>query len=326
MKFLVSFLIIAGMAACNETGPTISEVSPGIFQVTTGQGVSLEVIEWGGTGQPLVFLAGGGATAHSFDDFAPLLADDFRVLGMTRRGMGASSDVPPNDFEDLLKDIVAVLDALGLGPVVLVGHSIAGFEMTRFAEQYPDRCSGLVFLDAAYDFAISDVARIYQETPPPELPPMAAMDSVSVRSVQEWYERSEGFAPPESELRAIGGFDSDGRYLGRAPMTTTARRVAGLRKPPVDPDALACPSLGLFPVPGPLELWHPSYAAWDAEERRRGNAWQEAYLTWVEETRDNFDRYPQNQVREFPNAGHMFFLERPEEVSRAIRDFVLGGE
>jgi pimeloyl-ACP methyl ester carboxylesterase len=99
-----------------------------------------------------------------------------------------------------------------------------------------------------------------------------------------------------------------------------------LRKPPVDLDALDCPSLGLFPVPGPLEFSHPSYDAWNAEERRRADAWQEAYLIWVEETRDNFDRYPQNQVLEFPNTGHMFFLERPEEASRAIREFVLGLE
>lgn len=282
------------------------------------------MIDWGGTGKPLVFLGGAGATAHAFDTFAPLLSDDFRVLGITRRGMGGSSDIPPDDFQDLLNDIEMVLDALDLGSVVLVGHSFAGFELTRFAERHGDRCSGLVFLDAAYDYAISDVGRIYRDTPPPETPPMLGGDSASVRSVQAWYERTQGFSPSESELRATGRFDPNGRYLGRTPMTETGRRVAGLRRPDVNLDALDCPSLGMFPLPGPLESWHPSYEAWDPEERRNAGRWQNAFLGWMEETRDNFGGHPQNQVVEFPNAGHMFFLERPEEVAEAIRAFVLG--
>lgn len=323
VRHFFPLLILAGIFGCQKTAPAVSEVSPGKYQVTTVGGVFLEVIEWGGTGQPLVFLGGGAATAHIFDDFAPLFTDEFRVLGITRRGLGGSSDVPPKDFEDLLNDLVDVLDALELGSVVLVGHSYAGFEMTRFAELHGDRCSGLAYLDAAYDYAISDVGRIHQETPPPEAPPMVAGDSASVRSVQAWYRRTQGFNPPESEIRATGRFDSDGRYLGRIPMTATTRRVTSLRTPEVDLDALDCPSLGLFPVPGPLASWHPSYESWDPEERQRADRWQEAYVVWVEETRDNFDRYPHNQVSEFSNTGHMFFLERPEEAAAAIREFVL---
>ena len=69
--------------------------------------MSLEVLDWGGTGRALVFLAGGGAsTAHEFDDFAPRFTDRFRVLGITRRGSVGSSDVPPRQFSDLVDDIV----------------------------------------------------------------------------------------------------------------------------------------------------------------------------------------------------------------------------
>ncbi|MFC1791111.1 alpha/beta fold hydrolase [Gemmatimonadota bacterium] len=326
VRGLVSLLMLVGVSGCQEAAPTVSEVNPGEYLVTTAGGVSLEVIEWGGSGRPLLFLGGGAATAHFFDDFAPLLVGDFRVLGLTRRGLGGSSDIPPNDFEDLLDDLFVVVEALELGSVVLVGHSFAGFEMTRFAERYGDRCAGLVYLDAAYDYAMSDIARIYQETPPPEAPPMTADDSSSVRSVQAWYERTQGFRPAESEVLETGRFDSGGRYLGRVPMTATARGVASIGKPQVDLEALACPSLGLFPIPGPLELWYPYYESWGAEERSRADAWQEAYLAWVEETRDNFDRYPETKVIEFLNAGHMFFLESPGEAVDAIRGFVLGLE
>ena len=326
LRAVISILILATVTGCQEPAPTVTEVSRGIFQVTIGGGVSLDVIEWGGSGQPLVFLGGGGATAHFFDDFAPLLVDDFRVLGITRRGLGASSDVPPDDFEDLVEDIVAVLDAMELGSVVLVGHSFAGFEMTRFAERHVDRCSGLVYLDAAYDYSTGDVARIYRETPPPEAPPMSAADSASLESVRAWYKRTQGFIPPASEIRARGLFDSDGRYLGRKPITATRRRFESLEKPPVDLDALDCPSFGLFPVPGPLRFWLPYYGELGAQERQKADAWQEAFASWAAAQRANFDRYPHNQVVEFPNSGHMFFLERPEEASRAIRDFVLGLE
>jgi non-heme chloroperoxidase len=54
-------------------------------------GVKLEVLDWGGTGPPVVLLAGHGDTGHIFDDFAPALIDRFHVIAITRRGFGASS-------------------------------------------------------------------------------------------------------------------------------------------------------------------------------------------------------------------------------------------
>lgn len=41
--------------------------------VTVQEGVQLEVLDWGGSGRPIVLLAGSGNTAHVFDDFAPRL-------------------------------------------------------------------------------------------------------------------------------------------------------------------------------------------------------------------------------------------------------------
>src|SRR5688572_2551180 len=54
--------------------------------VTVDKDVRLEVLDWGGSGQPLVLLAGMGNTAHIFDRFAPKLIDQFHVYGITRRG------------------------------------------------------------------------------------------------------------------------------------------------------------------------------------------------------------------------------------------------
>ena len=59
--------------------------------VTVDENVRLEVLDWGGSGPPLVLLAGLGATAHAYDDFAPLLTARYRVLAITRRAHRRSS-------------------------------------------------------------------------------------------------------------------------------------------------------------------------------------------------------------------------------------------
>src|SRR5215203_1637149 len=62
--------------------------------VTVSDDVRLEVLDWGGSGRPLVLLPGGGDTAHVFDEFASKLTADFHVYGITRRGFGESGFAP----------------------------------------------------------------------------------------------------------------------------------------------------------------------------------------------------------------------------------------
>ena len=86
--------------------------SHGVRFVTVEKGVRLEVLEWGGAGRPVVFLAGGGNTAHVFDESAPKLASNHHVYGITRRGFGASGfSNSANPIDRLRDDVLAVLDA-----------------------------------------------------------------------------------------------------------------------------------------------------------------------------------------------------------------------
>ena len=98
--------------------------------VTVEPGVKLEVLDWGGTGRPLVFLAGLGNTAHVFDNFAPKFTGKHHVYGITRRGFGNSSAPTPDahnySSDRLGDDVLAVIDALHLQKPVVAGHSIAG--------------------------------------------------------------------------------------------------------------------------------------------------------------------------------------------------------
>jgi pimeloyl-ACP methyl ester carboxylesterase len=131
--------------------------------VTVDTNVQLEVLDWGGSGRPLILLAGLGNTAHRFDRFVPKLTPNYHVYGITRRGLGASS-VPPiangNYRADRLgDDVLAVMDSLKVQHAVLVGHSFSGEVLSSIGSRYPERVAGLIYLDAAYEYAYYDSTR-----------------------------------------------------------------------------------------------------------------------------------------------------------------------
>jgi pimeloyl-ACP methyl ester carboxylesterase len=114
--------------------------------------VSVEVLDWGGSGRTMVLLAGGGNTAHVFDDFAPPLTDRYHVYGVTRRGYGLSSKPSAGYSVDrLADDVAAVIVRLKIERPVLLGHSVAGDELSSMGSRHADRIAGLVYIDAAYD-------------------------------------------------------------------------------------------------------------------------------------------------------------------------------
>lgn len=128
--------------------------------VPVDKDVKLEVLDWGGTGRPLVLLTGLGNDAHIFDKFAPKLTEKYHVYGITRRGFGASSKPVPDDTnytaERMGEDVLAVLDALHLEKPVLAGHSVAGEELSYVGTRHPERVAGLIYLDAGYQYALYD--------------------------------------------------------------------------------------------------------------------------------------------------------------------------
>ena len=126
--------------------------------IAVAPGVSLEVVDWGGSGTPLVFLAGLGNTAHVFDNFALKFVPQYHAYGITRRGFGASSTPIPNDSnyraDQLGDDVLKVMDVLGVKKPVLIGHSIAGEELSSIGSRFPDKVAGLIYLDAGYPYAL----------------------------------------------------------------------------------------------------------------------------------------------------------------------------
>jgi pimeloyl-ACP methyl ester carboxylesterase len=128
--------------------------------VTVDENVKLEVLDFGGSGRPLVFLAGGGNSAHLWDTFAPKFTPAYHAYAITRRATGDSS-APPCGYsaERMGDDVIAVLDALRLERPVLAGQSIAGEELSSVGSRHPERIGGLIYLDAAFAYAYYDSAR-----------------------------------------------------------------------------------------------------------------------------------------------------------------------
>jgi pimeloyl-ACP methyl ester carboxylesterase len=147
-----------------------SDSSPHTEAFLEADGVRLHYLDWGGTGEAVVFLTGYGSTPHAFDALAQRLRASFRVVGLTRRGR-APSDTPATgyDLETLSDDVVEVLDALRLTRVHLVAHSFGGVEATQIAALHPHRVASVVYFDAALDPAAARLVK--QEAPVPDPQP-----------------------------------------------------------------------------------------------------------------------------------------------------------
>lgn len=122
----------------------LSEVAPGR---------RLHYLAEGPAGAPVI-LYDAGAFGIYADGWwiKEALKTDFQVITYDRAGMGGSDPVPAGQTADPYwhaKDMCHLLDSLGhTRPIVLIGHSMAGLRLHAFAERYPDRLAGLVFVDA----------------------------------------------------------------------------------------------------------------------------------------------------------------------------------
>jgi non-heme chloroperoxidase len=157
---ILAVFLAASPAFAQQAAPWRDPSPHKVQFITVDKDLKPEVLDWGGSGRPVVLLGGLGATAHVFDDFSVKLTSQYHVYGITRRGYGESS-VPMSGYsaDRLGDDVVAVLDALKLEKPVLVGHSLAGEEMSSVATRHYDRIAGLVYLEAGYPYAYYDSSR-----------------------------------------------------------------------------------------------------------------------------------------------------------------------
>lgn len=117
--------------------------------------VDLHVEDTGGTGRPVVLIHGwplsGASWSHQVPAFA---AAGYRVVSYDRRGFGRS-DTPSSgyDYDTFAEDLQSILEALDLTDVTLIGFSMGGGEVARYAAKYGvERLHSVVFASAVPPF------------------------------------------------------------------------------------------------------------------------------------------------------------------------------
>lgn len=291
--------------------------------ITVAKNVKLEVLDWGGTGRPIVLLSGLGNSGHVFDQFALKLTSDYHVYGISRRGFGASS-VPASGYtaDRLGDDVLAVVDSLGLNRPVLVGHSIAGEELSSVGSRHPEKVAGLVYLDAGYAYAFYDRARGNLLIDVSELqhkleklwPTSGAGSRATKQAIQELL---------DTDLPAVAKDLRETQKTLEAspdqPAAATPMPFAGVYQAIMTGEqkytSIPAPVLAIYALPHQMPPGLGSDAARaaavaDSATAAQANAFEKGV--------------PSARVVRLPNANHYVFLSNEADVLREMRAFING--
>jgi len=132
-----------------------------VMKKVRGDGVDIQLAIWEGKGKTILCVHGLTANCRSWDLVASGLAPRHRVIAMDLRGRGLSG-APPSGYslDHHCRDLLVLMDNLGLKNTVLMGHSLGAFISLAFAAQYPERVSQLVLVDGAGKMNQEQVAKL----------------------------------------------------------------------------------------------------------------------------------------------------------------------
>lgn len=310
LGLLLSLLLLSAPVFGQDKSATTQNVE-------VENGVELEVIDWGGTEQPLVFLAGFGGTAHTFDGFAQRFTAKHRVIAVTRRGFGASSHPEPVEAnytaERLAIDVMTVIRELGLKRPILVGHSIAGQELSEIGTRYPDEIAGLIYLKAAESHAFygprsqvvypiaaevrRDLAKLstIQPSEARKLLPKLRSDLKRLQEGLNWYERAIEEVPDRPATE-----QTSHRMALQSAIVNGFRIYTRIKVPILA--ILAVPPKCTTDCKSANYLERAADAAMQAEDFAAAN--------------------PNARVVRIPNAGHFIWRTNEQEVEQEINRFL----
>ncbi len=260
-------------------------------------GVRLAVRDYGGRGQPLVFVHGGpGPNLTSWDAFARRMVGPFRAVAYDQRGHGQSDDAEDYSYE-----------ALRLNEPIVVGHSWGGLIGLKYAALYSS-CAGVVCVDG---FSIGkqkkmtedDFVRLEEQLRTHPVISRAiefAGTPAELEELIDWVRTDGPEAPNESseaELRRdfVVGNDGLPRFrLSPYHFMALNRAVAEQDLPGLDTyDRIRCPVLLVAATKGGYKR---------------------------DEVQSVVDRCPKLRV-EWLECGHGVQFERPDELADLIIDF-----
>ncbi|MDQ2583381.1 alpha/beta fold hydrolase [Saccharothrix yanglingensis] len=109
------------------------------------------VAEFGGSGRGIVLLHGLMSRASTWWTVAQWLKPYGRVVAPDARGHGRNPRRGPFRTEDFAADAAAVVEERGLGPAVVIGHSMGGLHAWALAAARPDLVAAVVVEDVVPD-------------------------------------------------------------------------------------------------------------------------------------------------------------------------------
>jgi pimeloyl-ACP methyl ester carboxylesterase len=253
-----------------------------------------------------------------------MLTASFHVYGITRRGFGESGFSASEYGTDRLgDDVLAVLDSLKLKRPVLVGHSIAGEELSSIASRYPHRVAGLVYLGAGYPHAFDNgkgpTMKEFQDIREPQPPSPGASDLASFSALQQYYLRVLGFTYPEAELRQQWDSTPDGRLAKQRDFPGYATLMAGMKKFTDIP----VPALVIFGIPHGQGNWVDNST--DPKVCEAAKAYSLALTALTERQAKAFESgVPTARVVRLRGAHQYVYLANEADVLREMRAFLSG--
>ncbi len=224
--------------------------------------------------------------------------------------------------ERLGKDVLSVIDKLHLTHAVVMGHSIAGEELS-FLGSEPGHVAGLVYLDAVYPYAYQNPktrslkaeidglgSRVFEFAFTPPTP----ADTANFAAMQAWSLAGRGVLIPEADFHETFLRDPKGGITGpRAPDRVPEAILAGEQTF----NRIVVPILALCSVP---HSYGQSFGSKNPAGAAKFTADEEALMT---EQRDAFaSGNPTAHVITLPRSNHYIFLSNPDDVVRETDSFV----
>ena len=239
-----------------------------------------------GAGRPLLLVPGIPAIASDWAPLAEPLSASRRVIAYDNRGSGATTvTAAPYTTAGLAADAVALLDALEIERADVFGMSLGGMIAQELALGWPERVDRLVL-------GCTHCGLAHAEPPEREAGRAFAMET------DDWAERMTALAP----FAFAPGVDAD--FLARFIAKKSADVQAARGLP--GPDRRGARARQLRP-PARARPAHPDLTG-DSDRVIPGASSDVLH-----------ERIPGSRLEVVAGAGHLFFLERPEETLRLLR-------
>jgi pimeloyl-ACP methyl ester carboxylesterase len=230
--------------------------------VRTSSGL-MHVVEMG-KGSPLVLLHQVPRSWDEFRELMPLVADGRRVIAPDLIGFGASEFITDHSIERYADSVLALLDALGLDEVDLLGHHMGGMVAVELSAKAPERIRRMVLSGTPY---VDETFRRRR----PELHPLSHVEiQDDGRHLMELWVRRNGLYPParpdllnryvrdvllqegraEEGHKAISKYQMEDRTTYRRPVLLIAATADPVSFPEVPRLAEQFPQHQLAVIPG----------------------------------------------------------------------------